>query len=84
MSEISRRNLLATTGASAVGAAGVVALGASAANAAVPRKDRARDSVVAYVADHRYDEVRLYIGEEEIVVHDRDLATRILNAAGGK
>jgi hypothetical protein len=84
MSEISRRNLLATTGAGAAGAAGVVALGASAANAAVPREDRARDSVVAYVADHRHDEVRLYVGEEEIVVRDKDLATRILNAAGGR
>jgi hypothetical protein len=24
------------------------------------------------------------VGEREIVVHDRDLATRILNAAGGQ
>jgi hypothetical protein len=83
MSEISRRKLLATTGAGAASAAGVVALGVSAADAAVPRKDRARDSVVAYVADHRRGEVRLFVGEEEILVHDKDLATRILNAAGG-
>jgi hypothetical protein len=82
MSEISRRKLLATTGAGAA-SAGAVALGASAANAAVPRKNRARDSVVAYVADHRRGEVRLFVGEDEILVHDKDLATRILNAAGG-
>jgi hypothetical protein len=24
------------------------------------------------------------VGEREVVVHDRDLVTRILNAAGGK
>ena len=45
---------------------------------------RARESVVAYVEDHRSSEVRLMVGEREIVVHDRDLATRILNAAGGQ
>lgn len=84
MSEISRRKLLATTGVSAASAVGAVALGAAAADAAVPRADRARGSVVAYVADARGHEVRLFVGEEEVVVNDRDLATRILNAAGGK
>jgi hypothetical protein len=43
----------------------------------------ARESVVAYVHDHRSSEVRLMVGEREVVVHDRELATRILNAAGG-
>ena len=39
---------------------------------------------MAYVQDHRSSEVRLMVGEREIVVHDRDLVTRILNAAGGE
>jgi hypothetical protein len=39
---------------------------------------------VAYVKDHRSGELRLMVGEREIVVHDRDLVNRILNAAGGK
>jgi hypothetical protein len=40
--------------------------------------------VVAYIRDHRSSEVRLLVGEREVVVHDRELATRILNAAGGE
>ena len=43
----------------------------------------AQDTVVAYVKNHRSDELRLMVGEREVVVHDRDLVTRILNAAGG-
>ena len=43
----------------------------------------ARQPVVAYVEHHFSDRVHLMVGEREIVVHDRDLATRILNAAGG-
>jgi hypothetical protein len=39
---------------------------------------------VAYVEDHRSDTLRLMVGEHEVVVHDRDLVARILNAAGGK
>jgi len=42
----------------------------------------AQEAVVAYVADHRSGELRLMVGEREVVVHDRDLVTRILNAAG--
>jgi hypothetical protein len=38
--------------------------------------------VVAYVKDHRSSELRLMVGEREVVVHDRDLVNRILNAAG--
>ena len=29
------------------------------------------------------DVLRLMVGQREVVVHDRDLVTRILNAAGG-
>ena len=44
----------------------------------------AQESVVAYIKDHRSGTVSLMVGEREVVVHDRDLANRILNAAGGK
>ena len=39
---------------------------------------------MAYVEHHYSDRVHLMVGEREIVVHDRDLAARILNAAGGQ
>ena len=38
----------------------------------------------AYIQDPRSGELRLMVGEREVVVHDRDLVTRILNAAGGE
>ena len=84
MSETSRRNLLAAGGAGV--AAGAVGLTLSPAQAAEARRSgsSAKESVVAYVHDHRSSEVRLMVGEREVVVHDRELATRILNAAGGK
>jgi hypothetical protein len=40
--------------------------------------------VVAYVEHHFSNRVHLMVGEREIVVHDPDLAARILNAAGGE
>jgi TAT (twin-arginine translocation) pathway signal sequence len=84
MSEPSRRNVLAAGGAGV--AAGAVGLTMSPAHAAEarPSGSAARESVVAYVHDHRSSEVRLMVGEREVVVHDHELATRILNAAGGK
>ena len=86
MSETSRRKLLAGTGAGV--AVGTVALtmrpGAAAAGEARPTPSSAREPVVAYVEDHRSGAVRLMVGEREVVVHDRDLVTRILNAAGGE
>jgi hypothetical protein len=83
MSETSRRKLLAAGGAGV--AAGAVAMTVAPAEASEARRTSAsaRESVVAYVHDHRSSEVRLMVGEREVVVHDRDLATRILNAAGG-
>jgi hypothetical protein len=87
MSDTSRRKLLAVSGASvAAGTAGLVGINGGSAQAAEVRRSQnsAKESVVAYVHDHRSHEVRLMVGEREIVVHDRDLATRILNAAGGQ
>jgi hypothetical protein len=85
MSETNRRKFLAVTGAGA--AAGTVALTAGPAFAASETQrsaTAARETVVAYVKDHRSSELRLMVGEREVVVHDRDLVNRILNAAGGE
>jgi hypothetical protein len=84
MSDTSRRKFLAAAG---IGAAGTVGLTGqvSAASAAPTTRahDSAREPVVAFVEHHYSDRVHLMVGEREIVVHDKDLATRILNAAGG-
>ena len=52
--------------------------------AAVRSDKAAKETVVAYVEDHHGSTVTLLVGEREVVVHDRDLVTRILNAAGGE
>ena len=84
MSETSRRKFIAATGVTAaVGGVALVATG-SAAAAARPHPERARQRVLAVVEDPTSDELTLLVGEDELVVHDRDLVTRILNAAGGK
>lgn len=85
MSETSRRNFMAAAGAGAA-ATTAVALSAGSAQAAsstAPSARGAKESVVALIEDHRSSTVRLLVGEREVVVHDRDLVTRILNAAGG-
>ncbi len=84
MSNTDRRKFLAVTGAGA--AAGTVALTAGpvfAAGESRPSKDAATESVVAYIENHTSSELRLMLGDREVVVHDRDLVARILNAAGG-
>ena len=82
MSDTSRRKFLAVAGAGA--AASTVGLTGVAQAAEARRKpNSAQDAVVAYVKDHRSSELRLMVGEREVVVNDRDLVTRILNAAGG-
>jgi hypothetical protein len=82
MTDTSRRKFMAAAGAGA--AAGAVAMTTGTASAAQPHPDRARDRVVAVIDDHRSSELHLLVGEREVVVHNRDLVTRILNAAGGK
>ncbi len=83
MSDLDRRKLLAVTGMGAV--AGSVALVAGPAAAQARRSPAsAQEPVVAFIEDHTSDELQIMIGDEEVVVHDRDLVTRILNAAGGK
>ena len=88
MSDTSRRKFLAAAGIGVAGTAGLMG-GTTGAAAAAPAEatrnsNGAREPVVAYVEHHFSDRVHLMVGEREIVVHDRDLAVRILNAAGGQ
>jgi hypothetical protein len=84
MNDTSRRKFLAATGAGVAGAA-VVGMSGGAAEA-VTRKHpgAAKAPVVAYVPDHTAGVVHLMVGEREVIVDDRDLVARILNAAGGR
>ena len=85
MSDTSRRTFLAVAGAGAtVGAGALTSAATGSAGTTRRRPDSAHEAVVAYVKDHTSHELRLLVGEREIVVHDRDLVTRILNAAGGE
>ena len=87
MSETSRRQILAATGAGvAAGTVGLSGLTIGPANAGEARRtaSSARESVVAHIPDHTSGTLHVYVGEREVVVHDRDLVTRILNAAGGQ
>ncbi|WP_299050415.1 hypothetical protein [uncultured Nocardioides sp.] len=84
MSDTSRRGFIAAGG---VGLGAVAAVGAGAFTASAsarPSADRARERVVAHVPDHAGDKVQLLVGEREVVVHDRDLVLRLLNAAGSR
>lgn len=83
MSETNRRKFLAVAGAGA--AAGVVGVTAGPAFAGTGRSElAAKETVVAYVEDHQGSVVTLLVGEREVVVNDRDLVNRILDAAGGE
>ena len=83
MSETSRRKFLAATGVGAAAVHNALATGTANAAPARPKPGSAREPVLAVVTDHQSSELRLLVGEREVVVHDRDLVARILNAAGG-
>ncbi len=85
MSEQTRRNFLIASGASAA-AVGMVA--------AVPGVAAARTSdttsatlphdatdLMAHIADPSTGTLTLYVGEREVLVHDRDLVARLARAA---
>ncbi len=86
MSDTSRRKFLAAAGVGATAGTIALATGVAGAGAAEARRNAgsAREPVLAVVPDHQTSELRLLVGEREVVVHDRDLVTRILNAAGGQ
>jgi hypothetical protein len=83
MNDTSRRRFLGVVGAGAITAGAATVLPDTAlAHEARLHPDSASESLVAHVADPASDEVTLLVGEREVVVHDRDLVTRLLNAAG--
>lgn len=82
MSDTSRRKFLAAAGVGA--AASATALGTAGAASARPSATRAKEPVLALVEDPTQGTIRFLVGEREVVVDDRDLAIRLLNAAGGK
>jgi hypothetical protein len=84
MTDTSRRKLIVAAGAgAAVGTVGLTS-GRASAGEVGRRAGSAHEPVVAFVKDHKSSELRLMVGEREVVLHDRDLVNRILNAAGGK
>jgi hypothetical protein len=82
MSETSRRKFLAVAGAGAA-AGTVVSIGGRADAAAARKAGAATEPVVAYIENPLGGVLHLMVGDREVVVEDRDLVTRILNAAGG-
>lgn len=87
MSEATRRTFLTTSGigVAAVGAAAISsatpAVGsAEPITAALPDVSGAEGMLVAFVHDVRAGAVSLMVGEKEILVQDRDLVARLLQA----
>ncbi|MEP6666909.1 MAG: twin-arginine translocation signal domain-containing protein [Nocardioidaceae bacterium] len=85
MSQSTRRGFLgmAGAGAAAIGVAAVAptALAADGGSKSGGRRIRSAKPVVAHVPDPRLGNVSLMVGEREVVVHDRDLVARLVEAA---
>jgi len=96
MPEITRRSFLKQGGATAAAAGALVATpkvlrgpasksahkaGAARTTTAAARKATAAHNLVVHVPDTRTDEVRLLVGDREVVLHDRDLVSRLSRAA---
>lgn len=82
MSDTSRRRFIGVAGAGAA-AVGATALVPAAANAAETRlHGRSAKSTVVALVDPDSDELTLMVGEREVVVRNKDLVHRLLNAAG--
>jgi hypothetical protein len=82
MNDTSRRKFLAVAGAGTAGAAVIGITGGTADAATARRSDAAHEPVVAFVENPHADVVHLMVGEREVIVEDRELVARILNAAG--
>jgi hypothetical protein len=85
MTEPTRRNFLIAGGAGAA-AAGVVAAVPAVAGAQTPSPaptalPRDATALVAHVADPATGTVTLFVGEREVLVHDRELVARLARAA---
>ena len=79
MSDATRRSFLIIAGAGAA-AAGAAAV-APVADAA-PQKMTGSGPLIAYVNDIASDEVSVMVGEQEVVVRDRDLVARLAARTG--
>ena len=85
MSGPTRRTFLATAGTGAAAAAAIAATpGALAATGSSSEASAgpAGSPLVAYVEDVAAGRVAILVGEEEVVVQDRDLVRRLTQAAG--
>jgi Rieske Fe-S protein len=82
MSTTSRRRFLGVAGAGAVAAGATAVPGVASAAPTARSPHAATEPVVAYVSDAGSSELTLLVGEREVVLRDRDLVHRILNAAG--
>lgn len=95
MTGITRRSFLKQSGATAAAAGGLVATPkvlrgpattkakriAPARSATAARRAKATSNIVVHVPDTRKAEVRLLVGDREVVLHDLDLVTRLSRAA---
>ena len=84
MNDTSRRKFLAVgRGRAAAAVPRGIAVPAAAGAVTARRPNAATEPVVAFVENPRSGVVTLMLGDREVVVEDRDLVARILNAAGG-
>jgi hypothetical protein len=96
MSELSRRSFLKQGGATAAAAGALMVTpkalsrtapaakhaGARSTSRATPATSKSKNrTLVAHVTDVRKDEVRVLVGEREVVIHDRALVSRLSRAA---
>jgi hypothetical protein len=80
MDQLTRRNFLTVAGAGAsLVAAGSVSQALTSSPTELPAG--ASGAIVAHVSDVRSDEVVLFVGEQEVIVHDADLVARLARAA---
>ena len=81
MSQASRRSFLAVAGSGAVTTAVVAAAPSSRAASSSSSSSTSTQPLVAHVRDAATGTVVLYVGHDEVVVHDHDLVRRLTRAA---